>query len=134
MEHCLPAIILASSYPAAVRTFLLLILTLSYSARYLTSNMPKFFLIMASLHKEMPFGCIVYGCFKTTGLYKIRYYGDLRQEAFKRRKRWVDFFSNKNVPNGSRLQKAWCVQNILKWMNFHAPSISRGYKNALLID
>ena len=50
-----------------------------------------------SLRKGMPFRCVVYGCSNTTGLHKIPYYEDLRQEAVKRRKRWVDFVKQKRA-------------------------------------
>ena len=45
----------------------------------------------------MPFRCVVYRCFNTTGLHKIPYYEDLRHEAIKRRKRWVDFVKQKHA-------------------------------------
>ena len=51
----------------------------------------------------MPARCVVYGCSNTPdavnqiALHPIPYYGDLRPEAVKRRKHWIDFVKLKRA-------------------------------------
>ena len=56
-----------------------------------------------SLRCEMPARCVVYGCSNTPdavnqiALQPIPYYGDLRPEAVKRGKHWIDFVKLKRA-------------------------------------
>ena len=56
-----------------------------------------------SLRFEMPARCVVYGCsnrpdvVNQIALHPIPYYGDMRPEAVRRRKRWIDFVKLKRA-------------------------------------
>ncbi len=56
-----------------------------------------------TLRCEMPARCVVYGCSNTPdavnqiALHPIPYHGDLRPEALRRRKRWIDFVKFKRA-------------------------------------
>ena len=58
---------------------------------------------MYSLRCEMPARCVVYGCsnrpdvVNQIALHPIPYYGDMRPEAVRRRKRWIDFVKLKRA-------------------------------------
>ena len=56
-----------------------------------------------TVRDKMPSRCVVYGCSNypdaknQIALHPIPFYGDLRPEAVKRRKRWVDFVKQKRA-------------------------------------
>ena len=65
----------------------------------------------------MPARCVVYGCSNTPdavnqiALHPIPYHGDLRPEALRRRKRWIDFVKFKRAGWEPSRQSHFCSKH-----------------------
>ena len=92
----------------------------------------------------MPDRCVVYGCNNTKdhehgiSIHKIPYFGDVRPEAKKRRKRWTDFVKQKRAKWSESKFSVICSEHFVpedfQRQYSSIPGMDEPYRRSLVAD